>query len=118
MRILGRGALSLRLGAQSPLPYRERGGGPASSSLRTAVATTDAAVPVRLAQALGNSTSPGTGEVASLSEPERALSRSRSRPICKSLQYAAGKRPPRCCAAACARPPGRVLAAIERKSVV
>jgi hypothetical protein len=29
-----------------------------------------------MAQALENSTSPGTGEVASLSEPERALCRS------------------------------------------
>jgi hypothetical protein len=35
----------------------------------------DLAPPVRVTQRLENSTSPGTGEVASLSEPERALSR-------------------------------------------
>src|SRR3954470_9389282 len=36
------------------------------------------ALPVRSSAAMENPTSPGTGEVASLSEPERALSRGRS----------------------------------------
>ena len=85
-RILGRGALSLRLRAQA-LSHTGRGGrASASVGPATGRATTDAAVPVRVAQALGNSTSPGTGEVASSSEPERALSRSRSGLICNPLQ--------------------------------
>ena len=41
-------------------------------------ATADAAMPVGSAQGLGIPTSPGTGEVASLSEPERALSLGRA----------------------------------------
>jgi hypothetical protein len=36
-------------------------------------------MPVGVAQALENSTSPGTGEVASLGEPERALSLGRGK---------------------------------------
>ena len=44
------------------------------SSLRTAVRRQTQLCRCGMAQALENPTSPGTGEVASLSEPERALS--------------------------------------------
>ena len=69
----------LRLRAQSPLPnctpYRERVEASASARLRTSVGRQGQRCRGGVAQALGNPTSPGTGEVASLSEPERALSR-------------------------------------------
>jgi hypothetical protein len=72
--IRGRGALSLRLGAQT-LSRTGRGWvAPPSAFLRSAVRGQMLLCRSGMAQALGNSTSPGTGEVASLSEPERALS--------------------------------------------
>src|SRR4051812_18974434 len=73
-RVRGRGALSLRLRAQT-LSRTGRGWLARPAWNR---AEADAALPVQGGQALGNSTSPGPGEVASLSEPERALSRTGS----------------------------------------
>jgi hypothetical protein len=74
-RVRGRGALSLRLRAQT-LSRSGRGWvASAAAQPATGRAKTAPATPVRISQAPENSTSPGTGEVASLSEPERALSR-------------------------------------------
>src|SRR4051794_16440009 len=77
-RIRRRGALSLRLRAQTL--SRTGRGWVASAERRPASCCATSALCCRsgLAQAMENPTSPGTGEVASLSEPERALSRGRS----------------------------------------
>ena len=62
--------------AAVPLPYRARGAAAAMVGPATGRARQTQRCRWGMAQALGISTSPGTGEVASLSEPERALSRS------------------------------------------
>ncbi|HEV7590558.1 MAG TPA: amino acid adenylation domain-containing protein, partial [Longimicrobium sp.] len=75
-RIRGCGALSLRLRAQT-LSRTGRGWVAAAPvRLRTVVRRRPSRCRLGGAQTMGNPTSPGTGEVASLSEPERALSRS------------------------------------------
>jgi hypothetical protein len=74
-RVRRRGALSLRLRAQT-LSRTGRGWvAPAERRPARCFATTALRCRFGPAQALENPTSPGTGEVASLSEPERALSR-------------------------------------------
>src|SRR4051812_36209590 len=76
---LGHGALSLRLIAQT-LSRTGRGwGGLRITRPAWIRAITASAIPVRNGEGAGDSTSPGTGEVASLSEPERALSLGRLR---------------------------------------
>src|SRR6185503_20116542 len=64
----------LRLRAQSPLPYRERVADAAAVTPARGRAKSAVAIPVGFAPVPRHSTSPGTGEVASLGEPERALS--------------------------------------------
>jgi hypothetical protein len=88
---------------RKPSPVPGEGGWRRRRGLRAAVRGRRSAAG-RVAQALGNSTSPGTGEVASPGEPERALSRitgTRARVARRDVDAAVGR------GGAGARPPQR-----------
>jgi amino acid adenylation domain-containing protein/non-ribosomal peptide synthase protein (TIGR01720 family) len=68
---------------RKPSPVPGEGGGRGDGETCHQPCESDVARPVGSAQGLRYSTSPGTGEVASLSEPERAL----SRPVARNVEH-------------------------------